>query len=51
MRLLGIHANPTRVSTYLDRETDASGYPKLDAELRPCAQGWRTNLNSTLSEV
>ena len=35
MRLLGIHANPTRVSTYLDRETDASGYPKLDAELRP----------------
>ena len=35
MRLLGIHANPTRVSTYLDRETDASGYPKLDAELKP----------------
>ena len=35
MKLLGIHANATRVSTYLDRETDASGYPKLDADLKP----------------
>jgi quercetin dioxygenase-like cupin family protein len=35
MRLLGIHSSPTRISTYLDRETDASGYPKLDADLRP----------------
>jgi quercetin dioxygenase-like cupin family protein len=35
MRLLGIHSSPTRISTYLDRETDASGYPKLDAELKP----------------
>ena len=35
MRLLGIHANATRISTYLDRETDANGYPKLDKHLRP----------------
>ena len=35
MRLLGIHSSPTRISTYLDRETDASGYPKLDKDLKP----------------
>ena len=35
MRLLGIHSSPTRISTYLDRETDANGYPKLDASLQP----------------
>ena len=35
MRLLGIHSSPTRISTYLDRETDAQGYPKLDADLQP----------------
>jgi quercetin dioxygenase-like cupin family protein len=35
MRLLGIHANATRISTYLDRETDGSGYPKLDKDLKP----------------
>ena len=27
MRLLGIHANSTRISTYFDRKTDANGYP------------------------
>ena len=37
MRLLGIHANPDRISTYLDRKTDASGYPVLDSELKPVA--------------
>ncbi|WP_428672866.1 cupin domain-containing protein [Reyranella sp.] len=31
MRLLGIHANPTRVSTYFDRKTDANGYPIVEA--------------------
>ena len=35
MRLLGIHASPTRISTYRDRETDARGYPVLDANLQP----------------
>ena len=35
MRLLGIHASPTRISTYLDRETDANGYPRLDVDLKP----------------
>ena len=35
MRLLGIHSSPQRISTYLDRETDADGYPKLDADLQP----------------
>ena len=35
MKLLGIHSSPTRISTYLDRETDASGYPKLDKDLKP----------------
>jgi mannose-6-phosphate isomerase-like protein (cupin superfamily) len=35
MKLLGIHSNATRISTYLDRETDANGYPKLDADLKP----------------
>ena len=34
MRLLGIHANPTRVSTYFDRETDANGYPILDSVVK-----------------
>jgi mannose-6-phosphate isomerase-like protein (cupin superfamily) len=34
MRLLGIHANPTRVSTYFDRQTDANGYPILDPVVR-----------------
>ena len=37
MRLLGIHANPTRISTYFDRETDASGYPVLDSESKAAA--------------
>jgi len=31
MRLLGIHANPTRVSTYFDRKTDANGYPIVES--------------------
>ncbi len=35
MRLLGIHANATRISTYVDRKTDANGYPRLDADLEP----------------
>jgi len=35
MKLLGIHSSPTRISTYLDRETDASGYPMLDKDLKP----------------
>ena len=48
MRLLGIHANPDRVVTYLDRKSDASGYPVLDGTLKP-RQGVLTNLNSTLS--
>jgi len=37
MRLLGIHANPTRISTYFDRKTDASGYPVLDTEAESAA--------------
>jgi quercetin dioxygenase-like cupin family protein len=39
MRLLGIHANPHRISTYLDgeRKTDAQGYPVLDSELKAVA--------------
>jgi hypothetical protein len=35
MRLLGIHSNPDRVVNYLDRKSDASGYPVLDDELTP----------------
>jgi mannose-6-phosphate isomerase-like protein (cupin superfamily) len=35
MRLLGIHSNPHRVVNYLDRKSDASGYPVLDADLEP----------------
>jgi hypothetical protein len=35
MRLLGIHSNPDRVVNYLDRKSDASGYPVLDEELEP----------------
>ena len=35
MRLLGIHSNPTRISTYFDRKTDANGYPVLEAALKP----------------
>ena len=35
MRLLGIHASADRVVNYLDRQTDANGYPVLDAELKP----------------
>ena len=39
MRLLGIHANPDRISTYVDgdRKTDAQGYPVLDSELKSAA--------------
>ena len=37
MRLLGIHANSTRISTYFDRKTDANGYPI--AESAPQAAG------------
>jgi mannose-6-phosphate isomerase-like protein (cupin superfamily) len=37
MRLLGIHASAERVVNYLDRQTDANGYPVLDAELKPVA--------------
>lgn len=37
MRLLGIHASAARVVHYLDRQTDANGYPVLDAELKPVA--------------
>lgn len=32
MRLLGIHSNPDRVVNYLDRKSDASGYPVADGE-------------------
>lgn len=39
MRLLGIHVNPTRVVRYLDRDTDANGYPILDAALAPVPRG------------
>jgi mannose-6-phosphate isomerase-like protein (cupin superfamily) len=35
MRLLGIHANATRVTKYLGRETDANGYPVFGGELEP----------------
>jgi quercetin dioxygenase-like cupin family protein len=34
MRLLGIHSNPTRVSTYFDRKTDANGYPIVDSVVK-----------------
>jgi len=30
MRLLGIHHSPDRIVNYLDRETDANGYPVLE---------------------
>lgn len=42
MRLLGIHASAVRRVNYLDRETDADGYPVLDAALQP-----RTNATGT----
>lgn len=35
MRLFGIHVSATRVVNYLDRDTDAEGYPVLDASLQP----------------
>jgi mannose-6-phosphate isomerase-like protein (cupin superfamily) len=35
MRLLGIHLSADRVVNYLDRETDANGYPVLDENLQP----------------
>jgi len=35
MRLLGIHLSAQRVVNYLDRETDADGYPLLDGNLQP----------------
>lgn len=35
MRLLGIHASASRVVNYLDRQTDADGYPILDESLNP----------------
>ena len=35
MRLLGIHVSATRVVNYLDRQTDARGYPVLDASQQP----------------
>jgi mannose-6-phosphate isomerase-like protein (cupin superfamily) len=40
MRLLGIHANAHRVSTYVDpdRKTDAQGYPIVASELKPAAE-------------
>jgi quercetin dioxygenase-like cupin family protein len=37
MRLLGIHSNPDRVVNYLDRKSDAQGYPVLDEELKPAS--------------
>lgn len=37
MRLLGIHTSPDRVVNYLDRASDAAGYPVLDADLKPAA--------------
>lgn len=37
MRLLGIHVSATRVVNYLDRQTDADGYPVLDDRLQPLA--------------
>ena len=42
MRLLGIHSNPDRVVTYLDRKSDASGYPVLDDALEPVTATART---------
>ena len=48
LRLLGIHADAERVTTYLERETDAHGYPVLDDALEPVT-ATRTDLNSTLS--
>jgi quercetin dioxygenase-like cupin family protein len=38
MRLLGIHSNPDRIVNYLDRKSDASGYPVLDDALNPVAK-------------
>lgn len=38
MRLLGIHASATRVVNYLDRQTDADGYPILDGALQPAGK-------------
>jgi mannose-6-phosphate isomerase-like protein (cupin superfamily) len=38
MRLLGIHHNAERVVNYLDRQSDANGYPILDANLNPVAR-------------
>jgi len=35
MRLLGIHLSAKRVVNYLDRDTDADGYPVLDGNLQP----------------
>jgi len=42
MRLLGIHSNPDRVVNYLDRKSDASGYPVLDGALEPVTATART---------
>ena len=42
MRLLGIHSNPDRVVNYLDRKSDASGYPVLDGELESVTATART---------
>ena len=42
MRLLGIHSNPDRVVNYLDRKSDASGYPVLDDALEPVTATART---------
>lgn len=35
MRLLGIHHSHERIVNYLDRQSDARGYPVLDATLAP----------------
>lgn len=35
MRLLGTHCSPVRVVNYLDRKSDANGYPVLDEALAP----------------
>ncbi len=35
MKLLGIHHSPERIVDYLDRETDASGYPILETAEGP----------------
>lgn len=37
MRLLGIHASPDRIVNYLDRTSDAQGYPVLDGSLEPAS--------------